>query len=450
MDFPVPERVKSELEQLVDWAWPYVEKEFEENHWKVPKDKFERAKRAASYPHIIPDSFEKYKFLTLYKINSGCYWHATDFWSLLRKKLPKEELEFYANAIIEQAKVGGCHVDRASDYAWIVLKHYDGTLTDFIDDELLKEAVNRGFWEFAEHELTGHSHFASLKYYQAIIAYKDLIEIKDVPLEKPLITTSLGKRDEYGYFVSELLWPDENYIELVDKFKDQLPKDDAAKLIRPILELAIRVAFHKEFIGDPAEKLKKEFEPYKEYLNLKRIQDLFKEYIGAYAGHLDAKFEFLLPYWNASEEEVKEFVSKKVEDNLPQNFLRERFPIKYLTDELRQNLQSKLIEKLSEQQKWDKSLVPNISTWDGAVQLGYVSENTAKEFIEGRIQKYLERKRVSKKRLCELYERLPHFISEELKEEIRARAEIKLELEKAPKPEPTAQKSLLDYFVVRN
>ena len=440
MDFPVPERVKSELEQLVDWAWPYVEKEFK----GMPKDKFKRAERAAFYSHRIPDRFEKYKFLTLYEINSGCYWHATDFWLILRKELPKEKLEFYANAIIEQAKVGGCHADRNSDYAWIVLKHYDGTLTDFIDDELLKEAVNRGFWEFAEHELTGHSHFASLKYYQAIIAYKDLIEIKGVPLEKPLRATCLEKRDKHGHLVGGLLWPDENYIELVDKFKDQLPEDDAAKLIRPILELAIRIAFHEEFIGDPAEELEKEFEPHKEYLSHQHIQDLFKEYIGKYAGYLDAKFELLLPYWNASEEEVKTFVSENVKDCWLLDFLEEKFPVKYLTNELKQDLQSKLIKELSEHPKWDKSIVPHISSWGTAVQLGYVPEDIAKEFIENKIKKYLERKRVSKQCLRKLYPWLPNFISDELKDEIRARAEIELEPEKAPKPEPT-QKSLLDF-----
>ena len=431
--------ISSELEELVNKFTDKYKKEIERDYnRKMPKEWKERAEMINGYFRInwysIPKEVETFKFQMLYELYNGCYWHATDFWDQLKKELSKEDLKTYAKEMIEQAKVGK---RGKSNYSWIVLKYDDGTLTEFIDDDLLTEAVNKGFWEIFENETAA---FHSLKYYRAIMNHKEKLEIKNVPIDKSLRATPLTLIDENGYTIY-FQWPDEDYIKIVDKFKDKLPKEDYIKLIRPIIELEI-----KNILSEENEKFRIS-KKYEEYLNHPTIQELFEEYIGEYASYLDSRFELLVPYWNVDEKTLKKFISEKVKDELPLDFVKEEFPIKYLTKDTKLKIQNELIEELKKQQPWDKSIVPNMSYWKKSVELEYIPKGIAKEFFENEIKKYLKQKRISKKKLTDLYNHLLSYkenykinlVSEELKEEIRKRAGIE---KKVYQPTKTQSKTI--------
>ena len=100
---------------------------------------------------------------------------------------------------------------------------------------------------------------------------------------------------------------------------------------------------------------------------------------------------------------------------------------------------------MEERPSWDKSIIPNITTWRRSVELGYIPKERAKEFIEKGIEDYLKRKRISKKKLTNLYNNLPSFISEELKEEVRERAGIEEEF-KIEKPKRRSQMTIDEFL----
>ena len=406
------------LEQLVNWAYPFIVEKYKKNDLVPPKKSPEVIEFNLD---ALPDNLNKYRFYIHYKLSRGLYWQAADFFD----EIPKEEREPYAKEMIEQAKVGGAH-DWDSDYLWIVEKYYDGTLTEFIDDDLLNESVNKGFWEFVGRELT-QKVMGALKDYKVLMSYKDRIKIDKVPIEKDIRATYLCSWDRdshYGRIIDDLWWPDDDFVEIFNKFKNNLSKDDAAKLVRPIIEIEIKAALDDEFWGNRTKALEEGFKPYNEYLNHPRIQSLFEEYIRGYVSAMDSRFEYLLPYWNQSEENIKKFISNLVKDECSPDFIR-KFPIKYLTDDLKSKIRTELEEYLKN--PWDKSIVPNIYLWADAVYYGYIPEEDAKDFIEQKVKEYIGKKRISKKRLTELYYQLPDFVSTELKEEIRKRVEQKIE-----------------------
>lgn len=394
-------RVSTELKELTEQLWPEIQPVYEEYNMRPPGDKV-----SAIYNdnRNIKNNLQRMKFLMLYELSHGSYWHATDFWPDLRANLDQEDATFYATFMVEQAKRS--HEKEAFSYIWIVRNYDNGNLKDVVSEDLLKEAANIGFWDFAnqffnrERWSLGLSE-DSYNYYTTLMKYRHLIDLSRLNEFKqgPLRAMSGNER----------FWPDEEYKEMFEKARKRIPHEEAAWLARPFIEQAINC--NLSFIDpeqDPGESLARELEPYEEYVDNDTIQGLlkeeFKEFIEQFSNseegpHWLTCSRILRPYLKLTNQEFIDFTSSIVskDDILTGiDFVESNFPAEWLSSETLSLIQKNIIATLEKPlyaSKREKEIFPNLAFIQRAIKTGFLDKQIGGEKIQSGLKRYLERKR---------------------------------------------------------
>jgi hypothetical protein len=285
--FPYDEsiaKVRTEVLETTERIWP----DFLKVAGFTPRDA-DSAEKMARQIHFnttekspFANPAEQNRFDTLYEIAYGTFWHAMDVWPEFRKSLTEDETKFYAGIIVESAR--RAHLVKDSNFpgycygsCWIV-EHYDNsTLREFIDEKLLKESVNRGFWEMANEGF--------------INAYRPIIHISlsSPERQKPDLYWFVNKYMEHldltriDEFYKEPimggLWMTDSYIKAVERAVPKLEIETAGKLVSPIIQRVFQnVLGHEESdfnnYETEAAKIAKEVLPYKAYINTKAVQHM--------------------------------------------------------------------------------------------------------------------------------------------------------------------------------
>jgi len=383
-------RILKELGDLVKQLWPEVKPVYEEYKWRIPGNK---ANAIVRHTGRIKDEQKRKKFLMLYELRQECYWHATDFWPEIRRNLTREDESFYTTLIIEQAKRG--HEQGRLGYAWIVKSHDNGNLRDFISEDLLREAVNIGFWEFANEYLTDRVGRLPEKYYNALMRYYkflDLSRVNELKV-KPILISG---------------WVDARYIDAFERARKKVDIESGSYLARPIIEQTIFwVLSLRPPRDNPKTDLARELEPYKEYLATNIIQELLKERVRYYIRYIkgdDAYYfleftKILTKYLNLSKSKLRGFISSSLprdEYRLEETLVELDFPKEWINSKTMSWIQSKIIEHLDEPTpKWRKEekIIPHLSFLQDAVQKGWLNGDIGKKRINSNLETYLIRKR---------------------------------------------------------
>jgi hypothetical protein len=420
------ERVKKELTDLVEQIWPDVQPVFEKYKWPIPEQPLEKARRVSYHLGHIKDEQKRKKFSMLCDLSTDTYWHATDFWPEIRKSLAKEDERFYATLMIEMAKRD--HEQGELGYAWIVKSYDDGSLREFVSEEMLTEAVNCGFWEIANEYFTGKGGSLPRNYYDTLMNYSDILDLSSKVnqfKQKPLKANSWEG------------WPDERYIACFERARQKLTTEDGAWLARPIIERIIgQTLSWYDPKPNPDKLLKIRLEPYKEYLNTKVIQDLLNEEVRRYIKYCDNANEayrwlfcakILKPYLTLSESEFKELVSSslpKESYRLERILVDINFPKEWLNEATLAFIKNKIVEHISEPvQHWQrgawrekKEIISHLEFLQKCMATEWLDEKLGRERIKSGLETYLKQKRrPSGAAVVGLLDSLkPQFVEQEL------------------------------------
>lgn len=418
-------RVNGELETLVGSLWA----KFYAAEDQVGRDTIEG--KAAT---IINDMGrqartmefkDKGKLLLLNEIVYGSFWHSSNFWKNAESTMTDQDREFYATVIIEQAKLAHAMKGMSAPgywygYSWIVEKYDQGELRGYIPESLLREAVNKGFWENANRHFT----VAEAKYsmpggvldkYYVIMKYWEYLDLARVNefWREPLC----GKAD----------WPILEYRKAFDRARGRLDRKSATKLAAPIIDGLFRYVLNDEHKWDERRgaELAQRLRRYGEYMRMKEIQNLIKSNLVEQLGYLfddDYKFEAMrnvkiyLGYLNMSPDGKARFVSTALRlpqegKNAIEDLVELAFPIDLLTREKKAELQKILQQHLALMSKFvfdsrakaetrpeqdaQRSVQPvssikTIELAQEAVRMGLLGREWCRSFIEGQIGTYLK------------------------------------------------------------
>lgn len=380
-------RVRGELTSLSDELWPDVEPTYQQYHWRVPKDKAEAIKSSLGR---INDQNKKHMFGMLFELSMNCYWHADDHWSEIRPTLPKEDETFYATLMIEEAKRDG---EERIGYSWIVEDYDNGKLKEHISEDLLREAVNRGFWGIVNFYFTGFHFTPPLERYYGLMKHKELLDLSRVEEFK-------GKP-----LTNDCEWVDADYIECFERAREKLDLESSAWLARPIIDAIISYVLSWDYQGGNQDYgLTKELDPYKEYFGTALIQDLFKDKLKSQIGSIggDERREslsyakILAEYLEISKSEFVKFVSSslpKGEYRLELDLLEVDFPQDWLDANTLAEMKSKLIDFVEDKTQKAKGIIPHLSFMQNTVKRGWMDKEYAKKKITDGIKNYLATKR---------------------------------------------------------
>jgi len=337
-------------------------------------------------------------FSMLNELRLNCFWHADDDWSELREILPEESQKFYANFMIELAKNQDKIKKLTFGHGWIVEAFHEGPLSDFIDEDLLIEAVNKGFWEIANDYFVANSHNTTIPdRYDTIMEYSDKLDLSRVnEFKKELLGDTSG-------------WIDDKYLSCFERARDKLSIEDGAWLVRPIIERHIGWTLAWDDPEEEPEKsLEKEIKPYKEYIDTSLIQNLIKDEIKTYvadmndvdidiAEHNLLCINILSKYWNVPEQEFKDLINAnfpldgyQIEDTV----IELDFPRDWLNQEILSKVQDNIIAYFDMTlDKKTEGLIYRLHNIQRAIRNGFLDEKIAREKIASKLEVYLALKR---------------------------------------------------------
>ncbi len=256
-------------------------------------------------------SIESKVFRALRDLVHGSYWHFTDDLSELKSYWTPEQAKFYVDVAIELAKKNETGATRTG-YSWIVEKYDDGTIREYVDEALLADAVNRGFWEMVDGYLVEGKQalVMSADRFNSVMSHLDLLDFSRMEeLHDPKLKIT-GK----GSWVTP---------ELMDAFwraSDRMDAEQAGHFLRGKVAQVVHAYLEEDY---PTEKyflsgqnyLAQELIPYKKFLATKPIQELFRDR-AAYCLRRIGSSYFLLSHLDTlrglltcSEEEKREFLS---------------------------------------------------------------------------------------------------------------------------------------------
>jgi hypothetical protein len=371
------------------------------------------------------DSGDRGILLLLNEIVYGSFWHSSNFWKNAEAGMTDHDRELYATITIEQAKRAHTMKEMSAPgywygYSWIVEKYDQGELRDYIPESLLREAVNRGFWEYANRHFT----VAEAKYampggildrYYIVMKYWEYLDLTRVNefWKEPLC----GKAD----------WPILEYRKAFGRVMRLLNEETAAKLASPIIDGIFRYVLNDEHKWDEkrgaevAERLK----PYERYMKLGEVQELIRSNLVEQLGYLyddDYKFEALrnvniyLDYLDMDANGKAGLVSTalnppKEGKNAIEDLVELRFPVSLLTKEKKRELRKALQQHLGlmakfmfnpraeavtkHEQDARRSVEPAsgikmIELAQDAMKMGLLGRDWCRSFIERQIGTYLK------------------------------------------------------------
>lgn len=274
------ERVKKELEEMIGKYWPDFLKSkayVKGSSYEKPREKINALYGGIGSP--LEDGADKAKFNVLAELVHGKFWHAIETWSDLKGSLPKEERKFYAELILEKAKRAQLITDSpypGEVYAncWIVEAHDYSDIKEFIDEKLLKEAVNKGFWEIANNDFTDKFNanqgqgLVSLELgmfgnsrYSILMVHSELLDLSRIDefYTKPLVAGN---------------WVGSKYVDAFKRAEPKISIENAAKLARPIIQHEVQTTLSPDSYLPREERIEAVLFTYKRFLGTKQIQDV--------------------------------------------------------------------------------------------------------------------------------------------------------------------------------
>jgi len=377
--------VSTELERIIDNLWLEAKTLYEENY--TLDDDIDKVRVVYDVTHRLEDRQKAKTFLMLYELNNDCFWHAADNWPELSKAMSDDNKEFYATLIIEQAKQG----KKETGYSWIVEKYDDEVLKEFISEDLLKEAVNRGFWEIAN-DLFIDNLARVPERYNTLLKYF-----------KHLDLTRAGEFRTDNLLCIAGGWMSLEYINAFKRARGKASKGDEEYIVRPIIQFILEQTLSWEQpMEEPEKVLKKRLKKYNDYLSAPIIQDLIKEEIsdslkeidGDSAYHYLMSIEILKDHLIMPEDKFKEFISTNLPDdsyNLENNLVKEEFPIDWLTDNKKSEIKDAISKEIDNHiQKWRLgTFISDINFLKSAINQEFFNKDDAVNLIETGIDKYI-------------------------------------------------------------
>ncbi len=431
-------RVNNELNDLVNKLWPEFLKTDTNNKFITkPELEFDLEFKAKRMLERIDFTHPEVKMLSLlYELTFGTFWHTTDNWKDLESKMTEEDRIFYSTIILEQAKIahtvsGSSAPGYRYGYSWIVRKYNDNTLRQYVSNELLKEAVNRGFWEYVNEYFTLKDDnipvpLAVFEHYKVIMKYSELLDLRRVEefWKEPLS----GK---YEFVTQE-------YKDALERALPYLSTDSAIKLVVPVIKNIFETTLkYRTWEITPEEQeiqIEKLVAPYKKYLDNSSVKNIFicgiksamnRIYDDEFAYEALREIKLYLKYISTDNYTKAKIISDnlKLSENNPvrdiEKLIEINFPIKLLTKKKRNQIESILLNTLGIMAKMvvnpsfkpsneldyvaRKALkkiygsVPTIKFVQDAFDFGLISEENSKQFIENQIKLYAESKRVPSK-----------------------------------------------------
>jgi hypothetical protein len=331
----------------------------------------------------------KRKLIMLDDLYNEKYWHLTDLWPGVVQDMPEGDISFYASLAIEQARRSSQNGELG--YFWIALEGM-GKLRSFVDGALMDEAVNAGFWEFANKYLTDSGVNPPWQRYEALMEQSRLLD---------LTRFSEFKKEPLRAYRNGL-WPEEKYIECFERARARLSSEDAAWLACPIIENLIYFAFDSDETNDSRKFLEDELQVYRDYIDTQIIQDLFAEKIKLNIECIDGEFYYdhiyaasvLKEYLRLTDNEFKELASSSLYASVTR-IVNSDIPREWLTDKKLAEIESEIKDYVNRCWGTEKEIVPNLQFMQTAVQNGLLDRDFAITEIRKSLEKYVRQKRVA-------------------------------------------------------
>ncbi len=408
------QQVSDELERLADEFWPQAIPAYKEFRGGIiPEDKA-LAVRDALYlgQEIKGKDFQKFQML--HELKDNRYWGSIQYWPDIKESLREDEEALYASVMIEQAKKGYPKGQKEStDYFWIVKQYDEGTLKKFISDELLEQAVNFGFWEFANNYFFQESRTFNDEEYNILLKYSEFLDLSRMN-EFVENAEDLREQKRLNFCVTC------EYLEAFERIKDKVDLELGTWLAWPIMDCIVSEALSwKDPKDAPDEFLEKNLAKYNEYRKTNLFQELIQQNIKYSINGFDMddswsvnNIEILKNYFSGSDEEFNELVSGQLDKTEVKGIIR-YFPKKYLTEEalltIKENIKKTI--KLPD----SSAIIPNLGFMQQAANEGFLDIGLAKEKITGELTSYLTNNRVSSSKVEKLVNTLnKDFVPEQL------------------------------------
>jgi hypothetical protein len=411
-------RVSKELVVLSEELWADIKPHYEEFHMAVPENKYTGVYYNSD---LVKDEVKRSRFFMLYNLNFNAFHSADVYWSEILTALSDEEQAFYANLMIEEAKRS---VDKLG-YSWIVKVYDNGSLKNYIPEDLLRESVNMGFWEILNTYFTGSVTNPAKERYEILMKYKDILDLTRVEEFKGKKLSSI-----WGW----VYWADEAYIKCFERDRSGLSVETGAWLARPIIDSIIYSALSsEETIENEEGALEKGLQLYKEYLGTAIIQELFIEEFKSDIRSMDCEeaymhlshAEIVSKYLKVSKSEFVELVSSNLPlngSNLHLRLMDNDFPKDWIDEKTLSEIKSQFIAEIEDSRSGE--IIPNLYLMQRAARGGWVDDAYARKRIENRLKGYLDLKRTPAGNLVKnLVNNLdPEFVEERLYRDVVHRA----------------------------
>jgi hypothetical protein len=372
--------------------------------------------------HHIPEisSPDGERFRILHDLNQGNFWRPTRYWDEIKNSLPCEEVDFYARTMLGLAETE-INPQKAG-YCWIVECYDAGVLKEYIDEELFKKATNHGFKELAE-EFFSYPHPRGL---QINLNHFKLVTVKYISCLEPIVLNEILQKDKPLYSTYNLV--STGYMGFAKKAIEQLPSEDAAFFVGPIVDKFILYWFH-EYHGIQVDEklgLAKDLRPYVEFLPTKPIQDLFVIRFKEFFNHLCQGFsdgaiwsfavEVLWPYIEMPLAKKQVFASSCIPETNKRAvgaIYKESIPKGWFTEgkqkEISQIFQNLCLDTAN---LTYRPIVPNFSMMLGGIKLGWPAEDWTKGIVVRSVDFFMaSKKQPSTDAILNLLTYLPmHFV----------------------------------------
>lgn len=402
---PGMNEVKTDLLAAAIALEPEIELFLQRSRTRLAKEPFERAD-GYIWSGSHASSIQSKVFRALRDLAHGSYWHFVDDLSELKNYWTSAKTKLYVGVAIELAKRNETGATRTG-YSWIVEKYDDGTLREYVDDALLTEAVNRGFWEIVDGYLVEGTEalVMSADRFNSVMGHLDLLDFSRMgELHDPKLKIT-GK----GSWVSPEL------MKAFFRASERMDPEQAGHFIRGKIAQIVHAYLEEDY---PSEKylmsgknyLEEKLIPYEKYLATKQIQDLFRNRTAFCMRRVGTSYfllshlETLLGLLTCSEEEKHEFLSGVLlsESSRKAAIVMEGIPASLFTAEAQVLVADRLKEEIpllilaqgrerleAEEERaaeercmvWDedgftqvphKPIVPYLSMMQSAVQLGWL------------------------------------------------------------------------------
>lgn len=397
-------RVEKELGEAVNAVWESL-KEFRARKYSAIAGDLDasrvtlidKAYCVTEESGFMPGSPERKRISMLLDLHRDTFWHCTDNWGDISPALSDENRAFYAKLMLEQAK-RSAESDKISrlGYTWIVEQYDNGKLKAFIDDKLLAESVNRGFWEIVNGYFSseGPGYTPPLKSFEVLRRYMHLLDL------------TRFKEFKKGEMYSHGAWLENTYVAAYVRAKasNKLSRADLGILAKPIIEQEIEYSCGDEYDWDderlePEKYLRRKLRSYSDVLGTPAIQKLLKYKVAHYVSIFELYYaETLLNLVRGSKQAKQNLVSKSLdrkEHDFEREMVHNEFPPEWLTDEAKGYVQDRIVKVIDEEYKMMpfRKFTEHIEFIKRGARSGLIHEDIAKEKIERALNFYVESKR---------------------------------------------------------